>query len=405
MSAPRPKPAAVGVSDVRLALLDVKSSMQALLSAVPGLQAFRPVDIEQALGIDLKLAWKVSHLAHAGDPFDAVRHLPGDVAGAIVAAAAGRRGVPVAITRAFRTALDRAQTIGIAWAGGKRAFSLLSANLANASDGRFAAERRRELFHGGMHVWGMRAARAFRVDVLHPSSHGSSIDCLTVRGFVDLERLRFDAAWRLESPRVVDDRGRPNTRSVIEAPVGASGDQPPFLVPGLCQGSLPPLGPGSDDRSVDLSSAEIGRASTGTVVQAAIMRRVQPRRPKRDYSGIFQVFRLRTPSEAQEFIVGVHRDLVPEGVQPDVVVYSDLYGAPDRRVPYQLGDRLHCGASIEPLSARARLRVAGAPGLDGWMNEQLAVLGWSRPDVLWFRASVEYPPIPSTLVVQMPQAD
>jgi hypothetical protein len=39
------------------------------------------------------------------------------------------------------------------------------------------------------------------------------------------------------------------------------------------------------------------------------------------------------------------------------------------------------------------------------MNEPLAVLGWSRPDVLWFRASVEYPPIPSTLVVQMPQAD
>ena len=142
MSRPRAAHEASGAAPVRIALLELKSAMQELLSAVPGLAGFRPVDIESALGIDLKLAWKVSHLAHAGDPFDAVRHLPGDLAGSIVAEAARQRGVPAARIAAMRKALAIVQELGTAWAGSKRAFVLLSANLATAEDvSRWSAAR------------------------------------------------------------------------------------------------------------------------------------------------------------------------------------------------------------------------------------------------------------------------
>lgn len=405
MSRPRAAHEASGAAPVRIALLELKSAMQELLSAVPGLAGFRPVDIESALGIDLKLAWKVSHLAHAGDPFDAVRHLPGDLAGSIVAEAARRRGVPAARIAAMRKALAIVQELGTAWAGSKRAFVLLSANLATAEDGRFALERRKELFHGGMHVWGMRASSSFRVDILHPATNGRLIDCLTVRGFVDLERLRFDAAWRLDGPVVVDDRGRSSSRSIVEAPKGVKGERSPFLVPELCSGTMTILDRVAGGHALHLATGEVGRASSTTVVHAAIVRRVQPRGPSKDYSGIFQVFRLRTPSESQEFVVGVHRSLVPVGVQPDAVVYGDLYGAPERRVPYHLGDRLQCSASVEQIAPRLKLRVVGVPNLEGWVGDQLSALGWPRGDLLWFKATVSFPPVPSTLVVQMPQAE
>lgn len=405
MSASRTHPDSSGASDVRVALLDLKVATQELLAAVPHLPGFRPVDIEGALDIDLKLAWKLSHLAHAGDPFDAVRHLPGELAAEIVAKAAAKKGVPVAKTEAMMAALLRVQSLGIAWSGSKRAFGLLSANMATNADGRFAAERRKELFNGGMHVWGMRAASAFRVDVLHPAARGRTIDCLTLRGFADLERLRFDAAWRLDTPAVVDDRGRASRRSRLERPIGAASASAPYLIDELCSGASQPLERLTEDQCLHLLPGEVGRASAGTLVHGALVRNVQPRGSSREHSGLFQVFRLRTPCTMQEFVVGVHRSLVPEAVQPDAVVYGDLYGAPERRVPYHLGDRLYCGATIQALAAKSRWRIDGVVGVEGWVDRQLGALGWGWDELLWFRAAVTYPPVPSTLVVQMPHAD
>ncbi|MBM4114271.1 MAG: hypothetical protein FJ252_00140 [Phycisphaerae bacterium] len=405
MGSSRVTPASVGASDVRVALLDLKASTQDVLAAVPGLTGFRPVDIEGALGIDLKLAWKLSHLAHAGDPFDAVRHLPGELAAKIAAQAAAKKGVPAAKTEAMMAALFRVQSLGIAWSGGKRAFGLLSANMATNADGRFAVDRRKELFSGGMHVWGMRAANAFRVDVLHPAARGKMIDCLTLRGFADLERLRFDAAWRFDAPVVVDDRGRASRRARLERPAGTASSSAPFIIDELCSGASKTLKRVAEDGCLHLMPGEVGRASAGTLVQGAVMRHVQPQGLSRDHSGLFQVFRARTPCVMQEFVVGVHRSLVPEGVQPDAVVYGDLYGAPERRMPYHLGDRLHCGATVQVLAARSRWRIEGVVGVEGWIDRQLDALGWDRDDMLWFRAAVAYPPIPSTLVVQLPQAD
>jgi hypothetical protein len=405
MRLPREDRAADGTPAVRLALLDLKLAVQQLLTAVPGLGGFRPVDVQGALGIHLKLAWKLSHLAHAGDPFDAVRHLPGELAGSIVSNAARQRGVPEDRIIAVARALNQVQELGIAWAGSKRAFGLLSANLASNADGRFAVERRKELFNGGMHVWGMRAQTSFRVDILHPAAKGSSVDCLTVRGFVELERLRHDATWLLDGPAVYNDHGTMSARSTIMPPSGVEGTKAPFLVPELCSEHLPTLDRVPGTQTLQLAPGEVGRASAGTIVHAAVVENSQPRRRTKDYSGFFQVFRLRTPCESQRFIVAIHQSLIPTGVQPEAVMYSDLHGAPERRVPYHLGDRLDISTEVDVLPSRSKVRVPGVPNLDSWIKSQLSNLGWARGELIWFELTVSFPPIPTSLVMQMPQAE
>ena len=93
--------------------------MRDLLAAVPGMQGFRPVDLEKALGVDLKLAWKLTHIAQSGDPFACVRHLPGPLGIKITAKAATKCGVPRDTVTQMIAAMSFAQEVGLKWAGNK----------------------------------------------------------------------------------------------------------------------------------------------------------------------------------------------------------------------------------------------------------------------------------------------
>ena len=380
--------------------------MRDLLAAVPGMQGFRPVDLEKALCVDLKLAWKLTHIAQSGDPFACVRHLPGPLGIKITAKAATKCGVPRDTVTQMIAAMSFAQEVGLKWAGNKRAFELLSANLSTAQDGRFISEHRRKLYEGGMHVWGMRASTAFRVDVIAPDARGKHVDCITVRGFVDLERLRFDASWRLESAAVIDDVGKLNTRRTLTPLEPCPSSQPPFLIPSLCSAALPQLRPSmlGKMQGLELGEGEVGRASVATVVHGCCMRRIQPIGNSAGHSGIFQVFRLRTPSEAQVMVFAVHRSLLADGVQPDATVYSDLNAAPERSMQYSLGDRLHCGVELARLpKGIASVRVDGVPRLAAFLEDRMWGLAWDPSEFVVFRAEVNFPPIPSSLALEVPQ--
>ncbi len=400
----RTKVAAVG--EVREALQVLKAAMRDLLAGVPGMPGFRPVDLEKSLGIDLKLAWKLTHIAQSGDPFACVRHLPGPLGLKIAAKAATKCGVPQATVDRLIVAMRSAQQVGVKWAGSKRAFELLSANLSSSEDGRFISEHRRKLFEGGMHVWGMRATLAFRVDIIAPDALHKFVDCATVRGFVGLERLRFDAAWRLESPTVIDDGGKRQAKKAVTALEPCDRSQPPFLIPSLCSPVLPELHPSIVGKipGLELGEGEVGRASVSTVVHGALLRRVQPIGAADGHSGIFQVFRLRTPCEAQVMVFAVHRSLLDDGVQPDATVYSDLNAAPERSVQYSLGDRLHCGVALTQLpKGVAGIRAEGVPLLASFLEDRMRALHWDPSEFVVFRAAVEYPPIPSSLALEVPQ--
>ncbi|NBQ14795.1 MAG: hypothetical protein EBU31_09340 [Proteobacteria bacterium] len=324
----------------------------------------------------------------------------------IVAKAAARCGVPKATVDRWTVAMRSAQQVGVKWAGSKRAFELLSANISSGADGRFISEHRRKLFEGGMHVWGMRASIAFRVDVVAPDARRKFVDCATVRGFVGLERLRFDAAWRLESPTVIDDRCRRRAVKAVTALAPSDRSQPPFLIPSLCSPELPELHASVVGQvpSLELGEGEVGRASVSTVVHGALLRRVQPIGAADGQSGIFQVFKLRTPSEAQVMVFAVHRSLLEDGAQPDATVYGDLNAAPERSVPYSLGDRLHCGVSLSQLpKGIADVRVEGVPLLASFLEDRMRALGWDPRAFKVFRAAVEYPPIPSSLALDVLQ--
>lgn len=408
-------PKAVSTPGVRAGLAKLQVAVRNVLAGVPGLPGTRPVEIAAALGIDLKLAWKVARIAQSGDPFGAVRHLPGSAGWRIAMEAAERAGAAAAVVAEATAAFERATASGAAWAGDRRAFEMMAAGLAAGSDMRIDVEHRRQLYLGGSYVWGVRARLAIRIDILGPARTSKRmLDCVTVRGFLGVERMRSDAAWRIEAPFVLDDRGSKRVAAPAEplVPTPRGDDAGPAAGPHLlrdfCSGGLPELRPMAEagaPRSLELADSEVGTEGRFDIVHGTVLRNVQSLRRSSRHHGIFQMFQQRTPAERAVFDLAVHRSAIPEDALPEGILYSDVHA----RTPtshHRAKDRIPAGTAVAALGAGLRkARLPDMPRHAELLKLGFERAGWNPAEFLLFRVDVSYPPVPSTLALELPLHD
>jgi hypothetical protein len=414
--APR-KQTAVSTTSVRESLAALQSAMREALAGVPRLSGTRPVDLVAALGLDLKLAWKLARIAQTSDPFASVRHLPGAAGWRIALDAIRRAGAVPATCDRLAAAFDEATRIGAAWGGDRRAFEMMAAGIAAGSDMRIDVEHRRQLYLGGSYVWGVRARLQLRLDVLGPSAKGRRLDCATVRGVVDLERLRLDAPWQFEAPLVLDDKVmKPSscTAEPIEhdaqAERGARRTTPhgPFLMREFSSDPLPEMrvvGAPGQAPAIELAEGAVGSEGRITLFQGTILRNVQPAQTSRRHHGIFQMSKQRTPVERTVFDLVVHESLLRDSPTPEAILYSDLLHPSGVRL-HASTDRIPAGLEVLALGSGARrLKLSH---FDRYAELALSVFertGWNPSQFHVFRVEAPYPPVPSTLVLEMPITD
>jgi hypothetical protein len=412
-SAPRTK-SAVTTAEVRDALAALQVAVRELLATVPGFTGSRPVDVMAALAIDLKLAWKLARIAQSGDPFAIARHLPGAAGWRIASQAATAAGATQAAVARATHAFESAVAAGTAWAGDRKAFDMMAAGLAAGSDMRIDVEHRRQLYLGGSYVWGVRARAAVRVDILGPSRSARTLDCATIRGFLDVERLRADTPWQIEAPFVVDDEGSKPVPTTIEpldhTERGARGNAAlgPHFLREFCSANLPTLRATTGarvPRTLALADSEVGTEGRFSVFHGSVLRAVQPVKTSRRHHGIFQMSKQRTPAERTVFDLAVHRALVGDSPAAEAILYSDLNVRQDT-FHHQAKDRIPAGLEVEHLGLglrRARLEEhARHADLLAFAFERL---GWNPGDFHLLRVNAPYPPVPSTLAFEMPLKD
>lgn len=405
----RSRVAASGVTrgEIRDALAEVQRATRKVLDGVRGLPGLRPVDLQDHLGIDLKLAWKVARIAQSGDPFASVSHLPGIEAWSIWLDAAVALGASRASADSATRALQTALSLGMAWAGSRQGFSTLAASTARDTDGRLAIEQRRQFHQAAGFTWGIRAELGVRIDILAPDRRRGVIDCATVRAFVGLERLRPDAAFRLEAPAVVDDRGSRRSRASLERlDAGDRSRRPPFLLRDLCSRPLPPLTSAVDEQgsALDLGEGDVGPQARMTLVHGLLVRAMQPSKPTRSHHGIFQIAKLRAPVATQVFDLIVHRELLAAKQSPEAILYGDLWHGPERKGGH--GARHRLPFAIEVVESAMGGRSRAADRIDGWPDAPSALAlaftrtGWAPEEFRRFRATIAYPPVPSSMVME-----
>jgi len=379
-----------------------------LLDSVPGLDPSRPIDVANFLGLDLKLAWRMFRLARAADPFEGCRHVPGAAGFRIWLDAVRRHGGTAAAIRESEVAFAGLQEVISRYAGSRRNFEMMIAGLARpGGDDRLDFEQHRQMFLGASYVWGIQARMVFRIDVLAPSQESGKADLATVRGAVDLRRLRPQVSWRIRNAGSIDDRGihRPlPNRSPIDVRCTKDPATPPLLLD-RCTSPLPEfrahdLGEGQIE--FEVVGGGVGRQGEQTVVAAELIRGHEPSHRTDDYHGVHHVFSLRTPAETAVFDLFTHRDLVPKGKEIEMIHNSDLHHSIERDgKPHRACDRLP-GAN-RPEHLGHGLDRAGLRELD-WYREMLAEvfdrIGWNPEDFELDRAVLNYPPVPSTIVFE-----
>lgn len=409
MSASPKSDATVTTLRVREALLALQATVREAMAGAGQLMGGRPVDLVAAFGLDLKLAWKISRIAQSSDPFAAVRHLPGTAGWKIAMTAMQTAGSPAARIAAADAAFDEAIRLGTTWAGDRKAFDMMAAGLAAGSDLRIDVEQRRQLYLGGSYVWGVRARLALRFDVLGPAAKKGLLDCATVRGFVDLERLRADAAWQFEAPVVYDDRATKILSHRIEPlePADARNPDGLPLLRSLSSEPIPNFRPTAAPKGIaafEIPETSVGVEGRFTIFQGSILRSVQPMKRSKQHSGIFQLFKQRTPVERAVFDLLVHESLLEDGQLPEAILYSDLHRTPDS--PHQLKDRLPAGLGVESLGlASRRHKLEGFDEYTKLCARVFEATRWKPAEFRVFRVAAPYPPVPSTLVLEMQLAD
>ena len=404
---PRKSPA-VTTTHAREALVALQSAVREALATVPGIAGPRPVDLEAALGIDLKLAWKVARIAQSGDPFACVRHLPGAAGWRIALDAMTRAGANAPKVARAGSAFENAVETGTRWAGDRKAFDMMAAGLAAGSDMRIDVEHRRQLYLGGSYVWGVRARLALRIDILGPSARNGLLDCATLRGIVDLEHMRADAGWTLEAPFVVDDRGTKPVPSKLEALEGDPDARAPHLLADFSTAPLPALQPVAAMRhtnALELAESTVGTEGRLTLFQGSVVRSVQPVKTSRRHHGIFQLFKQRVPVERAVFEIVVHESLLGASPNPEAILYSDL-NLPAGAFIHQAKDRIPAGIGVDSIgAANRRPKLAHYDRYAELLGHAFDRTGWNPAEYRIFRADAAYPPVPSTLALELPLAD
>ncbi len=391
---------------VRLALESLRENVRNILKAQFGAANFRGIDLVSKLSVDLKLAWKITRISKANDPFECVRYLPGQSGWDIFCDAAEKIGTAKALVAAARQSFAKVKDAGLAWGGDARGFELLAAGLARIGDPRVGLEHRKNHFTSGSYVWGIRAKSLIRLDVIHPASDGRNIEMATVRGFVDVERLRADAPWYLEVPFCVDDLAS-GPMDVRFEPIDLADRGPgaPFLLKRFCSDGVPTFEAPKRERVprvVELPIGSVGVECGFTLFHGAVCRGTIPmhRTPENEFASL--MMKIQTPCERIVFDVLLHRDLVVGDVLPTGSMFSVLDGWRGQ-FSHQNRDRIPIDYEIKEVKHGKRaVGYEGFGRMEELHDSTLARGGWDRKLFRHFRAETAYPPVPSTMTIDIP---
>ena len=147
-------------ADAEAVICLVKGSLSEVIAGIPTLSFKRATDLAVGLGIDSKLAWKISRFVDGTDPFAAARFIPGPSAMKIFLRAAARRHAPPGVISAAEKAFASFRQLVRAHAGNRKYFDMMVAAHATADRGSSDLEHRRLTFEGNSFVWGVQAARS-----------------------------------------------------------------------------------------------------------------------------------------------------------------------------------------------------------------------------------------------------
>jgi hypothetical protein len=384
----------------------LSAALRGLIEAIPPRgEVRRAADLEKALDIRSTLAWQVFRAASAKDSMIEAANLPGPAAMKKFFDAALRRRVPADIVTSASQTVDAFHRLARMHAPDRPAFISMLAGVAKGDSDQVEIQNRRSLFRGNSHVWGMQARTMLSCGIIHPSQDDATRgDGLGLRGLIDLRRLRPDARVIVARTRASDNDGQVR-RPFVREPL----DRESFSSNGgfslLSEFSSKPSPrfksiPGdSGELTFEIQGDAVGSRSQITCLAGDIIRGALAR--YRDVHNSCEIVRseVRTPCEILIHDVLVHEAMYAGMISPAVSVYSNV-GGETGALPREV-DRLPMRETVSYLGkGTSVLHTADVPRYVEMVEYALKKVSWESGQFHVYRCRVEYPVLPSSVVVQ-----
>jgi len=392
-------------ADCRSASRALRDSLRSLYASV-GADPLRPQDVSRRFKLNKNLTWKIAKVLQTQDPLEAVPLVPGgEGLGILLAAmeAAGASASALADVRARMADFDRMIATHV---GDRGTLELLMDGITRT--GRPLELSRKLAFRGNSGVWGIQARVRSMTQFLAPSVRDPAmLDFAIVAGWHDIRRLRSAQGWPvfrfLKQGREGTELTAPRVIEPVEPP--SAPDEPYLMMRSFCSPPDAAVRTVRNESTVqhELADGPIGQKGAMTLVFGLIERAAHSRYAEQadgeaEWGEMSALVTM--PTEHLMIDLLVHRDLM-DGFEPEAVVYGRPFGA----LSLDHATREHYRLPIEGTLVRldpARGGMASdlVPDEDRIVRAVAGRAGWRLEDFTAFRVQVQYPPMPSTVVIR-----
>jgi len=390
--------------EVGVVLGRLRGALAELLAALPGNVSKGP-DLRRVVKLDNKLCWKVVKVATAGNPLAAAIHVPSPTNMKSLLKAASARKVPRDRREAVAQAAADFEKLVKDHAGDRASFdSMVSAY--GDDPAAIDLTHKRAAFRANSHICGMQAETQLNCCFLHPAQDPGMLDIATLRGGLNLRRMRPDATWIVAEARTADNDGVVR-REIVREPLDPSQETTHGLAPlrAFCSEPLPRFSTvGGQGGFVlgELAGNRVGNASAITCITADVIRNAASCYQDEHNTHGELVAGVHTPCH-----VLIHDVLIFKGmfgpISPEVCVYDDYWRKMSRGATVPEAVTL---ATREVVSCLGRgpsvLPTPDVPRYAEMARYAFARLGWDGEQFEVYRCRVEYPVMHSAVVVRFP---
>lgn len=393
-------------TDAETALRTFQGALGEILDALNEHEG-RSLQLARVLHIDKKLAWRIVRVVQSTDPFAAAQYVPGAAAFKLFIEAIAHAKVDASLITAAKEAFAGFERLVRVHAGDRGSLEMMLTACAKTDRKTIDLSHRRMAFRGNSYIWGAQTRTYLKLGLVQPNEEDETkVDLVTVHGFFNVRQLRDDA--RLTVARMKSSEYDADGRRIFAyEPIIADekSQHGIFLLDEFCSSPRPEIQLLEADRgfvNYELEARGVGDTAAVTCVEASIVRGVASR--FRDDKNLYSenCANICIPTETLIMDTLVRDDTFFGRVED---YRSLVYGENLRRTFYPSPARSRDLLDIrEPVSYLGRgpsvLHSPAVPKYPKLARYIFKQLGWEADRFDAYRCVLEYPVVPSTVVLQ-----
>lgn len=176
----------------------VRIAFAELIRALPG-GARRAKDVQEALGLDNALGWKLYRTATATEDLESLQFVPTPAPLEKALAAAAARSVPEKTLRAVREASAEFEKLVRNHAATRREFESLLIGIDEGPTESALLRDRRTAFRVNRTLWGLQADVRAQLSIFAPNASPGAVPAASVGGWIGLHQTRRDVPLCIEA--------------------------------------------------------------------------------------------------------------------------------------------------------------------------------------------------------------